>query len=162
MAVFQKREARWNMSARAEFDPFPDHAITQFCFWWSHAIRTSFSLRKKSWNNWKIKLKRQESGLNEQHLTLIILITALPLYIIHRLHSTLITTTHVTLIGIHGKSESFVQDFPLWKERVSLSLFYKKPPKVKFNLFHKLIHLQTSNFHSTECRDTRPGRYVVS
>lgn len=142
--------------------PFPgsrDHAIL---FWWSHAIRKSFSLWKKSWNNWKVKLQRQESGLNERHLTLITLITALPLYIIHRLHSTLITTTHVTLIGIHGKSESFVQDFPLWKERVSISLFYKKPPKVKFHLFHKLIHLQTSSFHSIKCREVRPGRYVVS
>ena len=142
--------------------PFPgsrDHAIL---FWWSHAIRKSFSLRKKSWNNWKVKLQRQESGLNERHLTLIILITALLLYIIHRLHSTLITTTHVTLTGIHGKSESLVQDFPLWKERVSLSLFYKKSPKVKFHLFHKLIQLQTSSFHSIECRDARPGRYVVS
>ena len=60
-----------------------------------------------------MKLQIQESALNERHLTLIILRMALALYIIHRLHSTLITTTHITLIGIHAKSESFLQDFLL-------------------------------------------------
>ena len=115
--------------------PFPgsrDHAIL---FWWSHAIRKSFSLRKKSWNNWKIKLQRQESGLNERHWTLIILITALPLYIIHRLHSTLITTTHVTLIGIHGKFESFVQDFPYEKKGYPYLYSIKSLQKLNFIYF---------------------------